>query len=124
MSKVKNAIKVALNTIEQCKYRIVMFEYSIRNRPRDDKTFDNAVNVIYAKLYRDLNDAYSALFMWGNIVPEEAQKEARKAAFKHYLGEKQAIMNYLQMDFKDPSQWYSSEEEEFRKEIEEAKNES
>lgn len=128
MSKINQAVQAALNTIEDCKRRILMFEYAIRGMKNDsvisiNSLFETSVEVIHSKLYQKLNDAYSVLFMWGNIVPPEAMKEARKAAFKGYLKESDAIMQYLDMNLESPGCWDSKEEEEFRAEIEQFKNE-
>ena len=119
--KTKEAVNVALHAIEKCKHRILMFEYALQDIRGNHDRFNDAVEVIYSRLYRKLNEAYAALFMWGNVVPEEAQKEAKKAAFKHYLKERSAIMEYLDIELESPGSWFADEEEEFRKEIEEAK---
>ncbi len=121
--KISRAVQCSLNAIEICKQRIVKFHHvinGIRNDGGRDERLDNAIEVIHSRLYQKLNDAYATLFMWGNVAPEEAQKEARKAAFQHYLKEQSAIMEYLDMELQSPGMWYSKEEEQFRKEIEEA----
>ena len=124
MKKINQAVKAALNAVEALKHRIVMFQHVVNGVRKDsiDERFDGAVETINSRLYRKLNDAYATLFMWGNIAPEEAQREAKKAAFQHYLSERTAIMQYLNLELENPGMWFSEEEEQFRREIEEKKN--
>ena len=118
MTKINQAVQNALNAVEVCKHKILMFEYAIQGIGHNNDHLKSNISAIYAELFKKLNRAYEVLFMWGNVAPEESLREAKKHAFDKFLNERQSIMHYLDINLEHPNMYFTDEEEEFRKEIE------
>jgi len=123
-TKIGQAAKAALARIEIAKSRIHALHYVMQgireSRYGETPELREDFSRLHSFLYRELNDAYATLFLWG-VVDPATLREARKAAFEHYLREGASIMQYLDMRGKHPGMWSADEEKEFRAEIEAAK---
>lgn len=122
--KINRAVVEALKNVEVCKARIHALHYAVaglrEGMARWERGADEDFSRLHSMLYRNLNDAYATVFLWG-AVDKEAQRHARKFAFEHYLREGVTIMQYLQPSQQHPSMWSDEEEKEFRAEIAAAK---
>lgn len=89
-----------------------------REKQRHSGKVGEEYSALYATLSRDLNNAWSALAMWGCVIPQndEAKKRIARMVWKRYLREGTAIMRYLAPQ---GSVWDSSEEDAFRRELNE-----
>ena len=124
MSKINQALQAQLKRIEICKSRIVALMYAVEGtRDKFSRKQEQEFSSLTAALFSNLNEAYRSYFMFANIEGGDAQKEAKKAAYRHYLKTGSSIMDYLTFDGNVPSQWWAEDEENFRKEIEEKVNE-
>jgi hypothetical protein len=117
--KIDQAVVAALKAVEIAKSRIHALHYAMqgaRERGFGNVKEQQEFSALHSLLYKNLNDAYRDLFMWG-VVSKDAERLARKEAFRHYLREGVTIMQYLDHTRMHPSQWSAQEEKEFRAEI-------
>jgi hypothetical protein len=122
--KIDEAAVAALARIKLCEQRLEALHFAMNglDQFRSEKEVSDATTVLHMRLYREMNDAYSMLFMFTNVGRNlTLQKEATRLAYKHFLDKRHAIMGYLGTDGGYEGRWYAKDEEEFRKEIEEAK---
>lgn len=119
MSKVNEAVQAAMAHVELCEQRIVALHFAARGLTVDQRTPDvNAgLSALHLALVEQELSAYRNLFMWAAVGNESARKEAKRRAFKRFLGERKSIMQLLDVEGKYPGQWSGAEEEEFRAEL-------
>ena len=82
-----------------------------------------AIQTIYLELQRQLNDAYGQFFMWALALDDETKHTARRMAYKRFLREGMAIMNYLEPDGESPFAYSGADYDEFRDELDTLKAE-
>lgn len=76
-----------------------------------------AIETIYLELQRQLNDAHSRLLLWGVMLDGQTKHTARRMAYKRFLREGRAIMQYLEPDADLPMRYSVADYEEFRDEL-------
>ena len=82
-----------------------------------------AIQTIYLELQRQLNDDYGQFFMWALVLDGETKHMARRMAYKRFLREGMAIMNYLEPDGESPFAYSGADCEDFRGELDTLKAE-
>ena len=121
MKKMMNmATTQALADVNTSKMRLQAFEFATQKMElgRRAPHMRTAIETIYLELQRRLNDAYDRVFMWGLLVDDETKRVARRMAYKRFLREGMAIMQYLEPDAESPRLGYSmADYEEFRGEL-------
>ena len=123
--KVNRAILMALVTIEYTEQRIashalVMEGFQHGGRYGSKEALHNASTVIHMELYRQLNEAYRQLMMMAGLGTTEQQANVRRQAQHRFLRKGMGIMSNLGLYGETPGRWRCADEDEFRKEIEEA----
>lgn len=120
-SLIDEATQHALNQIEIIKSRLAALHYACKEMRNGHLSGDREIiqedfSKIHSALYRQLNNAYSNLFMFCIVSSnKEMLVKAKEAALEHYLGENKFIMGYLGFDLE--SSWSSNLEKQFREEI-------
>ena len=115
----------ALADVNTSKMRVQAFEFATHKMPLGTRTphLRTAIESIYLELHRQLNDAYGQFFMWALALDGETKHTARRMAYKRFLREGMAIMNYLEPDGDSPFAYSGADYEEFRAELDTLKAE-
>ena len=118
--KLNVAVSCALKRLALARTKAAALQYALQdsNDPRVLRADEQAAySVLWARVYRELNDAYSHLILVSGLVGGEAWKEAMKQALDHFGGERAAIMHWLDPAGNLPSMWSTKDEEQLRAEI-------
>ena len=116
------AMEQALERIKIAEARIVALHYACGSlRVRDPVP---GFSELHALLYKELNEAFRQLLLFGVLVPDAMQARVRKKVLHHYFHEGMSIMGYLTIDGELPRGWSGTEEEEFRAELKSYKEEN
>jgi len=115
----------ALADVNTSKMRIQAFQFVTHKMELGTRTahLRNAIDTIYLELQRQLNDAHSRLLLWGAMLDGQTKHIARRLAYKRFLREGMAIMQYLEPDAASPFRYSVANYEEFRAELDTLKAE-
>ena len=115
----------ALADIHTGKMRLQAFEFAIQKMSLGTRTphLSTAIQVISLELHHQLNGAHSQLFMWALALDGETKHTALRMAYKRFLREGMAIMNYLEPDGDSPFAYSGADYDDFRDELDTLKAE-
>ena len=105
----------ALADVNTGKMRVHAFEFATQKMHLGMHTphLRTAIQAIYLELQQQLNYAYGQFFMWALVLDDETKHTARRMAYKRFLREGMAIMNYLEPDGDSPFAYSGADYEEF-----------
>lgn len=110
----------ALADVHTGEMRVQAFEFAIQKMKLGTRTphLRTALETIYLELQRQLNYAHGQFYMWALTLDAETKHLARRIAYKRFLREGMAIMQYLEPDADLPRFGYSmADYKEFRGEL-------
>lgn len=110
------AIESALESIKLQEARIVALHFAcgeVRNNGNPAGFAE-----LHALMYRNLNEAYRRLLIFGILVKDDVQDRVRAKVMRRYLDSGTSIMAYLHIDGECPSIWSGEDEKAFRQELE------
>jgi len=115
----------ALADVNTSEMRIQALEFATHKIGLSTRTphLRTAIDTIYLELQRQLNDAHRRLLLWGAMLDGQTKQTARRLAYKRFLREGMAIMEYLEPDADSPFAYSITNYEEFRGELDTLKAE-
>lgn len=115
----------ALADVHTGEMRVQAFEFATHKIDLGTRTphLRTALETIYLELQRQLNYAHGRLYMWALALDDETKHKARRMAYKRFLREGMAIMNYLEPGGESPFRYSLDDYEEFRAELDTLKAE-
>lgn len=120
--KVDEACAAAAAGVKMAELRVAALHFAcreLRDRSRADR--DPAMedfSALHSALYRELNEKWRILAMWGTMHPNEAtKKRIAQLVWKQYLKEGMVIMGYLDPSNICPSRWLGETEGSFRDDL-------
>lgn len=109
----------ALADVHTGEMRIQAFEFATQKMPLGTRTphLRIAIETVYLELQKQLNYAHGRLYIWALALDNETKHLARRMAYKRFLREGMAIMNYLEPDADSPMRYSVADYDEFRAEL-------
>ena len=125
MKMMNMAATQALADVRTAEMRVQAFEFATHKMELGTRTphLRTAIETIYLELQRRLNDRHGQFYMWAVLLDDETKHRARRMAYKRFLREGRAIMNYLEPDAGSPLRYSVADYEEFREELDTLKAE-
>ena len=126
MKKMMNiAATQALADVRTAEMRVQALQFATHKMEQGTCTphLRTALETIYLELQRRLNDRHGQFYMWAVLLDAETKHTARRMAYKRFLRDGMAIMNYLGPDGESPFRYSVADYEEFRDELDTLKAE-
>ena len=125
MKMMNMAAAQALADVRTAEIRVQAFQFATHKMELGTRTphLRAALETIYLELQRRLNDRHGQFYMWAMVSDDETKHTARRIAYKRFLREGMAIMNYLEPDGESPFRYSVADYEEFRDELDTLKAE-
>lgn len=118
---IHNAWMVAAANVEIAQMKLQALQYATNPQQYGHsyrsltKTSEAEFSLLHGMLYRELNDAYKELLMFGAMLGGDELREAKKMAYHHFLKEGMAISEYLHTPWRFAPKL--DHDKEFRKEL-------
>jgi len=115
----------ALADVNTCEMRVQALQFATHKMELGTRTphLRTAIETVHLELQGQLNDAHSRLLLWGAMLDGQTKHTARRLAYKRFLREGMAIMQYLEPDAELPFAYSVDDYEEFRDELDTLKAE-
>lgn len=121
LPKVNDAVAAAAAGVKVAELRIAALEFAVLELRTHSDYFREPLkeySALHSALYKQLNDAWRHLAMWGTVHPREATRKAiGRLVWKRYLKEGMGIMGYLDPSGVPPSSWSSDDQTSFRDDL-------